>query len=422
MQISLNFKKSKVFKFLTWLFVDTNNNLFKNSKLLKLLSKFSNPKLSIVCTWLSLACLWYETLFTRLGIGWIEGYNLGIIFLILALVFCDKRRLHSTRAMIYLILFIVSLLISGLWAAIKGLELGMILTGIMLFSQFVLAFMVASTYKSKTTLINIILLLSLPLLLTGIFQGFWGETASRVFAFFGSPNILGSLSMITAIVTLFAFLNKKRWYYLVYEFLALVTLVLTFSRSAWLGLVAGIVVVLLIKNWKLVFITPLGFLALLIPSVRQRLFAAASQEYLVDAALDGRTWSFNNAIEVFKTSPILGTGPGTYGGQTAIYYNSPVYLRGMQNGYVALPYTDNQWSEILVQVGLVGVILIGGFFISHFVNNLRQYFKSGNYLSLGIIAVTIAMFVDGIFGNIWEFGAISVLSGAYLGLGNNYEL
>jgi O-antigen ligase len=165
----------------------------------------------------------------------------------------------------------------------------------------------------------------------------------------------------------------------------------------------------------------LGLLVLLVPSVRQRLFVAASQSYLVDSAIDGRIWAFNDAVEVFKTSPLVGTGPGTYGGQTAIYYNSPVYLRGMQNGYVALPYTDNQWLQIFVQVGIVGILTIIGFFVSHLTNNLRQYIRSGNYINLGVIAATIAIIVNGFFANIWEFGAISVLAGAYLGLGNNHE-
>jgi O-antigen ligase len=319
-------------------------------------------------------------------------------------------------------------------AAINGLEFGMIMTGILLFSQFILAFITASTYKSKITFINIILILSLPILIVGVFQGIWGEATSklwvsgaenlinsRAYGFFGSPNILGSLSMITIIASLFSFLEKKKWYYLVYLLLALIALILTFSRSAWLGLSIGLVVALLIKNWKLIIFAPFSLILLIIPSIRQRLFVATSQIYLVDATLDGRVWSFNNAIEIFKTAPLIGTGPGSYGGQTAIYYNSPIYLQGMQNGYIALPYTDNQWLQVLVQTGIIGFLSVAGFFISHIINNLRQYRKTGDYISLGIIAATIAIFVNGLFANIWEFGAIAVLSGAYLGLGNYYE-
>lgn len=434
MKIKLDFKKSNLLKILKWLFMDDNKNLLKSSNILGLMSKIDNARLSIICLGLSLACLWYESLFTSWGIGWIEKLNFGAIFLLLALIFCDKQRLRSTKAMIYLSLFVIALLVSGLLAAFNGLELGMIVIGVMLFCQFALAFIVASTYRSKMTIVNIILILSLPVILVGCLQVLGGGVTSKLWVsgaenlidarasgFFGSPNILGSLSMIVVIVALFAFWDKKRWYYLAYTPIALLALVLTYSRSAWIGLVVGIVIVLLIKNWKLMVLVPLGLLSLLIPSVRQRLLVATSQEYLVDAAIDGRIWSFNNAIEIFKTSPLLGTGPGTYGGQTAIYYNSPIYLRGLQNGYIALPYTDNQWLEIFAQVGLLGIILISGFFVSHFVNNFRQFLRSGSYLSLGISAAIIAILIDGAFGNIWEFGSIAVLSGVYLGLGNNYD-
>lgn len=434
MKISFDPKRSNTLKILTWLFVDNDKNLFKDSKLLRYISRLDNSRVSIAFLGLSLTCLWYDPLLVSLGMDWIGKINLGAIFLLLALVFCDKKKLRSTKAIIYLALFILALLVSGLWAAINGLEMGMIFIGIMLLSQFALAFIIASTYKLKTIIINMILLLSLPVLIVGCLQVIGGELTSklwvsgveslvstRAFGFFGSPNVLGSLSMITSVVVLFAFLDKRRWYYLGYEIIALLALILTYSRSAWLGLGIGVGVVLIIKNWKLVALLPFGFLLLLVPSVRQRLLVAASQEYMVDAAIDGRIWSFNNAMEIFRTSPLLGTGPGTYGGQTAIYYNSPIYLRGLQNGYVALPYTDNQWLEIFVQVGLLGTILIGGFFISHFVNNLKQFLRSGSHLSLGVLAAIIAILIDGAFGNIWEFGSIAVLAGIYLGLGNNYE-
>lgn len=419
---------------MNWLFVDGSNNLFKQSKVLKLLNKLSFPKISFVCLIISITCLWYELFFSEIGLGFVQDYNFGVVFLVFALIFCDKKRIISTKAILYLLLFVLSLLISSLVASIVGLEIGMIMIGIMLFCQFVMAFVISSTFQSKRLLVDVILLVSVPLLLTGLIQSFGGEATSKLwvstaenlvtvrsFGFFGSPNILGSLSMITIIVALFSFLEKKKWYYLAYLVLSLPVLVLTFSRSAWFGLLIGVLLALLIKNWKVILLAPFSLLVLLIPSVRQRVFVAASQDYLVDAAIDGRVWSFNTAMEVSRSAPVFGTGPGSYGGQTAIYYNSPVYLRGLQNGYVALPYTDNQWLQIFIQTGVVGFVFVIGFFVSHIVNNFKQYQKTKSYLSLGVIAATVAVIINGLMANIWEFGAISVLAGSYLGLGSSYE-
>ena len=428
------FKQSKTYKILNFLFLNSDKNIFDGSRLLKFLKWSNYPKLSMIFFILSLICFWYETFFAKVGLGLVQSLNFASIFLIFALLFCDKKKLRSTRPVIYLLIFSLSLLLSGLFAAINGLELGMTVIGILLFMQFVLAFIVASTYQNKYLLINMALVLTVPLLLVGIFQGFWGGQTSdlwvsssetlvdvRVFGFSGSPNVFGGLLMITSIMAFFAFLDKRKWYYLAYEVPTLVVLVLTFSRSAWLGLILGVAIALLIKNWRLVILAPFSLLALFIPSVRQRLLTPMSQSYLVDAAIDGRIWSFNSAIEIYKTAPILGTGPGSYGGETAILYDSSIYLRGIQNGYVALAYTDNQWVQILVQTGLIGSLSLAGFFISYFVNNLRQYKRSGSSLCLGALAALIALFITGLFENILEFGTVSVLVGAYLGLGNNYE-
>lgn len=180
MKISCELKKSRIFHLLDWLFVDKKENLFKDSKLLGLLSKLDNPKLSIICLGVSLACLWYENLFVQLGLGLVQSLNFGIFFLIFSLLFCSKKRIRSTKALVFLLLFIVSLAISGLWAAVNGFELRMILSGIVLLSQFAIAFVIASTYKSKTLIINLILVLSVPVLLVGCCQGMSGEQTSTI--------------------------------------------------------------------------------------------------------------------------------------------------------------------------------------------------------------------------------------------------
>ncbi len=434
MRIDRSLDKSVAYKCLVWLFIDGKKNIFKKSKLLDWLNRFSSDKLSLIFLSLSLVCLWYETFFTQIGIGWIESANLGVIFLVLSLLFCDKKRIVSARSLMYLLFFVLALLASALWAAINGLEAGMIISGIFIYVEFAIAFVVASTFRENNKLIDTILLVSLPLLLVGIYQGLWGGATSkswvstletlvesRAYGFLGSPNVLGSVVMITMIAAAFAWLDKRKWYYLGYLALAAATIILTFSRGAWLGLAAGIITALLILNWRYVFFAPLGAIALFVPSIRQRLSVAFSQQYLVDAAIDGRVWSLYGAIEIFKTSPLIGTGPGSYGGQTALYYDSPVYLRGIQNGYVALAYTDNQWLQILTQTGIIGIFFVGCFFVSIFVNNLRQYMRSRKYLNLGMLAATVAIIINGMFANIWEFGAVSVLAGTYLGLGVNNE-
>lgn len=415
------------------LFVNDKQNLFDDSKIIKLFSRINNQILSVVFIFLSLVCFWYEGWFLSIGLGLVSSFNLATIFLFLAVLFCDKKRLKSTKQIIYLTIFTIILFLSSLVASISGLEMGMIFTGSLLFCQFVFAFLVGSTYKNKNLVINLILSASTPLLVVGFYQIFFGGETSklwvsasenlistRIYGFFGSPNVFAGVLMVTAIVSLFKLFESKKWYYLTYLIASLVLLIFTFSRSAWIGGFVGIALSLILKNWRFILLIPTGLLSFLFPSIRQRVLVAFSHKYLVDSAIDGRIWATNNAFVIFKNSSVIGTGPGSYGGQTAIYYNSPVYLQGMQNGYIAIPYTDNQWIQILVQTGFVGTLSLVGFFVSHLVNNVRQYNRSKNYLSLGVIAVTISVVVFGVFANVLEFGAVSVLAGVYLGLGNYY--
>lgn len=434
MKIDFDICNAKFVKYAKRIFIDNDLNLFNNSVFLKSLSFLNNSKISFVCLLISITCYWYEVFFTSIGIGLVERFNFAAIFLILALLFCDKKRIKSSMSIRFLMVFSVVLVLSGIAAALNGLVLGMLVNGIMIFCQFIFAFVIALTYKNKRILLDSFLTLSLPMILLGLYQGLAGPKTSRLwvsaseslvdnraFGFFGSPNILGSVLMLTIIISVFSWFKYRRWFYIGYMALASVVLYFTFSRSAWIGLLTGLGVAIIIKDWRLIKFAPLALLFLLVPSIRQRLSVMVSQQYLVDAAIDGRVWSINNSIEIFKTSPIIGTGPGSYGGETALYYDSPVYLKSMQNGYVALPYTDSQWMQILTQTGVIGAISLGCFFVSAFMNCLIAYIKSKDYLLLGVLAAIVAVVVNGAFANIWEFGAVSVLSGAYLGLGAGDE-
>ena len=434
MPIDFDLKNSKIWRSIEWLLFARRENLFAESKILKWLSFLNYEKISMAFFGLSVVFFWYETFFNYIALGFVNDYKMSAIFLVLSLIFCNKKRLFSTRPIEYLIIFILILMISGLFAAIIGLESEMLISGILLFCQFALAFFVTSAYKNKTAFLNTIFLISLPMLLVGIYQFFCGGSTSslwvsssenlittRVFGFFGSPNILGSVAMVLAVASSALSAERHKWYYLIYTVLAVFVMFVTFSRSAWLGFALGLVIVLFIKNWRFISMALIAPLMMIIPSIRQRIMTVFSAQYVNDSALDGRVWAINDGLEVFKTSPLTGTGPGTYGGQTAIYYNSPVYLRGIQNGYVALPYTDNQWLQIMIQGGLVAIVCVGSFFTSLIANNLRQYKKNKSWLALGIIAASVAIIINGFMANVWEFGAVAIISGGYLGLGNIYE-
>ena len=110
-----------------------------------------------------------------------------------------------------------------------------------------------------------------------------------------------------------------------------------------------------------------------------------------------------------------GTGPGTYGGQTAIENASPIYLGGIQDGYTALYYTDNEWLQILVQTGIVGFVSFVIFVATALASIFRKFKEKGDIIVLSVISSLICFLVAGFFSNVLEFGVLSVTVGALIG-------
>jgi O-antigen ligase len=189
----------------------------------------------------------------------------------------------------------------------------------------------------------------------------------------------------------------------------------TFSRSAWLGLFIGLLVIFVVFKKKLICAAPLVFLLLLNDKIKTRLTVIFTGTYWFSSSLDGRLWAINNGLYLFEKYPLFGTGPGTYGGKLALNYASPIYLEGIQNGYVPLYFTDNQWLQLLIQSGFFCTVIFVLFILAMFYYLLVRYNKTKNVLNLGILGAFVSFLVAGVFGNVLEFGAIAVPMGIILG-------
>ena len=404
--------------------------------------RLSLPLVSEILLLLSIGLFWYGGLLPGVGLGFLTTLSLPSITLFLALVFTDKSKVKITRSHVFLILFFVFALFSGVLAAGRGINPVLIVSGWVLFGQFFVAILGAQGAANPRRLIKNVVYLSIPMILVGIYQFISHQVTSRLwvsatetgistraFALFGSPNVLGAVAAMVALISAGLFLSDfskdsplKRtvlasFPMAIISVLATIVTILTFSRSAWVGLTVGIALILVIRNYKLVFLSPLTLLALFIPQIRTRLFTIFTPAYWFDSSLDGRLWSVNNGLHILAKYPVFGAGPGTYGGKLALTYSSPVYLQGIQNGYVALYFTDNQWLQLLVQTGILGIILFTLFVVEMFYYLISQYNGHQNALTLGILGAFVAFIITGFFGNVLEFGAIAVPMGVMLGVG-----
>lgn len=161
-----------------------------------------------------------------------------------------------------------------------------------------------------------------------------GEPAIRVFSSLGNPNVLGGfLIFAIGVSVVLALLERKRILRLSYwgaTGLNALTLVVTFSRGAWLG--AAVTVMLLaaivwrrrIKPRRIDLI-PLGIFGAVFVGLLARSLASVSEvtnvakrfvsifrpgDYLMGS---GRIEIWRAATESIKERPLLGWGPDTFG-------------------------------------------------------------------------------------------------------------
>jgi hypothetical protein len=154
-----------------------------------------------------------------------------------------------------------------------------------------------------------------------------------------------------------------------------VALVYTFARGTWLSLVIALVVVGVSVDRRSVAISAgIGVAALAIALVLPRgILLEPGSQWSMDlqnallgrlgAIGEGRDLRFKfieNAIPIVEDHPLVGSGPGTYGGGVAAHFGSPDY-NTYTDGVVPTGRTvDNYWLHILVEFGLLGAALLVG--------------------------------------------------------------
>ena len=181
---------------------------------------------------------------------------------------------------------------------------------------------------------------------------------TRVFSLTGSPNIFGSLLVMGApVAAACMYYFKNGWL----KFLALcatgaicLSILFTFSRGAWVGLVIAVVIFALYMDKRLLGLMGIAMAAALIaiPSIADRLTYLFTTEYAEASAIGGRALRWETGWNLLhENSPWLGFGLGRFGGAVAM--NNQVLDKTKDFEYF---YMDNYYLKTLVEMGYIGII------------------------------------------------------------------
>ena len=208
------------------------------------------------------------------------------------------------------------------------------------------------------------------------------DVRTRVFSLTGSPNILGSLMVLLApLAAGGVYYARKPLAKLAFFALlacSLLTLLFTFSRGAWLGMIVAIVIFALFIDKRLIALMVGGMAAvlLLVPSITNRITYLFTSDFATASAVGGRAMRWALGKTLLESNPWLGFGLGRYGGAVA-----------MQNQILdktetfAYYYLDNYYLKTTVEMGYIGMIFYALLLIALIVCALRCIQRSGGSLS-----------------------------------------
>jgi len=246
-----------------------------------------------------------------------------------------------------------------------------------------------------------------------------GKTYLRATATFPDPHMFSFFLGMLIPLALSVYLVSRRKIYLLFLALMFLADVLTFSRGGYLGLFAG-VVMLIIFFWskigfkyKIAGAVVLGFLilSLAVPSPISQRFASSFD--LKEGSNEGRLMIWKQALEVVRDHPLFGVGIGNY----------PLIIDPTAD-YREPIYAHNTYLDIWTETGAFSFLAWMGIIISAFCGFLKRMpndiFFMGGALSLVIFSVH-SVVETGIYSPVVLTLLLIIVGFSQISLGKNHE-
>lgn len=344
----------------------------------------------------------------------------GLIFIIVSFNIYKKGKYFiKSKILLFLLLFaftgFLSLLLAISW--LSGSEFLIALSYLLRFisySSILFAFYFFDEEYKDTIPIKL-LIGGLIFTLLGFVQYFFYEDLSnlyylgwdmhlyRLFSTFLDPNFAGAFLTLCFLLALDRVISFKKNKVLVFDVLCLFSFVtailLTYSRSAFIMLLFGILVLLLLRKRIRVMV---GMLVLLIFA-----FFSLANTHIEGlnpwriASVDARVESMSEALKIIEKNPILGVGFNSYR-----YAQVKMGTRDSQKTKIsnADAGTDNSFLFVVATTGVIGF----SFFILYWFNilkELRERFGKYSYAEIAFVSA-LAVGVNALFINSLFFPAI----------------
>src|SRR5258708_6751101 len=224
----------------------------------------------------------------------------------------------------------------------------------------------------------------------------WDEHLYRMFSSFLDPNFAGAFFVLYFLFVLVFFqkikLKNYRYVLITILILSLVSILLTFSRSAYIMFFVGVLSLMSIKKQrKLFFLIVIFSVGIFLTS--KMVFKSEGTNLLRTASGNARLDSIGNAVVIFKDNPIFGVGFNSYRYAQKRYGFINEDKRLIHSG----AGTDNSFLFILATTGIVG--FLGFLYLLYKIFNLANRMIKKNQYALILFVSILSLGVNSFFVN-----------------------
>ena len=208
------------------------------------------------------------------------------------------------------------------------------------------------------------------------------------------PNILGGFALLSLLGPASLFLANKKANYaaLILFSLGIILMALTFSRSAWLGLITFIFVLILkskhLESRRLFLLVATSVLTIILTlyPLRELVFTRLSNSPVQTEQLSnfGRSWLNQQAVDMIRLHPFTGVGIGAF-----ILELGKDALQG-----ASIEPVHNIFLLAGAELGIFGSLLVGGLFISIVWSSLQAQTPESILASAILAGLGIISFFD----------------------------
>jgi hypothetical protein len=264
----------------------------------------------------------------------------------------------------------------------------------------------------------------------------------RLAAIFGDPNTFAAFLSAAIPFALFGSTGLRTTHWrrvaLAGAFLLALALWLSFSRGGWLGAGGGFATAALIIDHRPLRIGALVVgLALAVAIFMPRNLLCPTCEKSPDllgstfgrvgkvgAGQDLRVLFILNGLPIVRDHPLIGVGPGRYGGAAADIYGTPVYAQYGTDELFENPTqrtVDDFWLHLLVESGLLGLatyLAMVGAALVPIVRAARRAVAGREVALAGIGGAVIGLGINALTTMLLEANSVAFLFWFLLGIGS----